>query len=256
MKGLGLVLLAALLVSVALIMPAGALKFVESQKEMALTIEQGGSAEFTLLLIDLGKDGFLVPEGEIDDWISFGNNRLDMYEYKLGSMAIEGGVYMVNVTVDVPEDAEAGEYEGTIDCHSTTTTQIALKVRVVPSLEEVRGLQAANEELQATVENMTMELSETRGDLQDRIAEISSYQQNMTLLEGELEKSRNASQELENKNVQLTGQVMMGYSGQFIIGLIIGIIIIAVIAYRASIRKAFGSAGSGTGSGGYKGWKP
>ena len=83
----------------------------------------------------------------------------------------------------------------------------------------------------------------------------------LTGLEAELAGLREASQELEETNTQLTGQVAGGAPAQIAAGIVIGIIIVILYLGRGGIAKALRSAkrpstGGVEGGEKYRGWKP
>lgn len=257
LKGLkqivGLMLLVGMLLLPA---SASAMYLLNSQKEIDLVIEQGGSSDFILMLFDTESSDVLVPDGDIEEWITFGEGRLAVYE--CGNREIDG----VRVNVEVPSGTDAGEYTGVIGIVSGGDySEIAVSVRVVPTMNEIKDLQglvAINEGLQEAVENTSGELNNTKDELNEKIGEISKYQQNLTALEAELTGLKEKSTELEKENIQLTGQVVSGYSAQFVGGIVVGIVIIILLAYRASIGRALRRAKRPNvrGGGGYRGWKP
>ncbi len=257
MKGLGLasgaVLLSVLLV-LSLSVSVSAADILDSQKQMEFVVEQGGSAEFMLILIGTGSDT-LFPGGGIEDWVSFGEEHFAFYEYD------NAGISWVKITIDVPPQTEVGEYDGSI---LSSGDYSDITVRVVPQLDEIKSMQdleEMKEELQAMTESITQELNNNKDELQDRIAEISQYQQDLTGLEAELAGLREASQELEETNTQLTGQVAGGAPAQIAAGIVIGIIIVILYLGRGGIAKALRSAkrpstGGVEGGEKYRGWKP
>lgn len=250
MKGLGL----ALVVGMLLLSATVSADLQYSPKEVNLTIEQGGSANFMLTLSNTQSGDVLIPEGNIEDWISFTGGNL--YEFSYAESV------SVKVTVDVPDGTDVGDYTGAIGVVSDHYSEIPVSVRVVPTLNEIRDLQylrAVNRELQETAENISRELSNTRDELSGRIAEVSQYQQNLTGLESELADIREKAQGLEKENIQLTGQAVVGGSTQLAAGVLIGIVIVILFLYRRGVARSLGKvkgAGKGSGEVGYRGWKP
>lgn len=233
---------------------AGALDFLDSQRDVAFVIEQGGSAEFMLTLFNTRTKDALFPGGDIEDWITFGDGNIVIYECENREMDV------VKVTIDVPEDAEVGEHNGSILSNSG---HINIVVKVVPIMDEIKrlqGLEVINKELQAEAEGIRSELNNTNSELQWKIEEISQYQKELTGLEAELAKVNDKSQELERTNIQLTGQVVSGSSNQLVVGIVIGIVIVILLLKRARIAKAFRSTRRTSArverEDRYRGWKP
>lgn len=249
MKRLGLVFLVGILL---LSVSVSAADIHDPQEDISLVIEQGGSAEFVLLVFNTESNDFLFPDGEIEDWITFGETHLTEYRCE------NRGIDWVKITIDVPRDTEVGEYEGEILSDGGYSD---ITVKVVPPVDEIKSLQDledVKEELQAMTESISGELNDTKDNLQGRIAEISEYQQNLTGLEEELGELREKSQELEETNTQLTGQVASGGSAQIGVGIVIGIIIVILFLYRGRLAKSLRGARRGSGkieAGEYRGWK-
>jgi ElaB/YqjD/DUF883 family membrane-anchored ribosome-binding protein len=258
MKGLGLASAAALL-SVLLILSfsvsVSAADIYDDQEDISLVIEQGGSAEFILTVFNTESNDILFPDGDIEDWISFGESHLALYECE------NRGIDWVKITIDVPADTAVGEYEGLILSNGDYSD---ITVKVVPRLDEIKSMQdleEMKEELQAMTDSISQELNSTKGDLQGKIAEISQYQQNLEETEAELAELREKSQDLEEANTQLTGQVAGGAPAQIAVGIVIGIIIVILYLGRRGIARALRSArrpsaGGAEGGEKYRGWKP
>jgi hypothetical protein len=252
MKRLGPAFIA-VLVLLSLSICAGAADMVEGQERMEFTVEQGGSVEFLMLIFNTEANDVLFPYGDIDDWVSFGSTHLAVYECE--NRAID----WVMVTIDIPQDAEVGEYEGGV----TSNTEAAnIIVSVVPPLDEIKSMQdleEMKEELESMTDSISQELNSTKENLQDRIAEISEYQQDLAGLEAELAELEARSQGLEEENGMLTGQVAGAGTTQFVVGIIIGIIIIILYLNRKGIGKSISKARRPSAPGGeekYRGWKP
>ncbi len=251
MKRLGLVFLVGVLL---LSVSVSAADVHEDQEEITLIMEQGSILEFPLVLLYIhASDKDLFVYGDLDNWIMFGEAKLNTHYFSQ-----DAWIDAVKVTIDIPEDAEVGEYEGGIASDDILSD---ITIRVVPPLGDIQSmqdLQEIKEELQEMTESISQELNDTKENLQGRIAEISEYQQNLTGLEEELGKLREKSQELEETNTQLTGQVAGGGSAQLGVGIVIGIIIVILFLYRGRLAKSLRGARRGSGrieAGEYRGWK-
>lgn len=246
MKGLGLILLVGVLLFSA---SAGAIYVDDSQEDITLTMEQGSRLEFPLLVFSSkASDQSLFAYDDIEDWITFGVGRLREYDFTQDSYTLNA----VRVTIDVPESAEVGKYNGGIASNGILSD---ITIKVVPPLDEIKSLQdleVMKGELQDMADGISGELNDTKESLQKRIAEISQYQQNLTNLETELAELRERSWELEKTNTELSGQVVAGSPAQIVFGVLAGIIIVVLFLYRGKIGKVLRSSRPEA----YRGWKP
>jgi peptidoglycan hydrolase CwlO-like protein len=260
----GQILVSFLAVSLSLILLSSSIhaqSVPESQEDMKLTMERGSSFQFFLLVNDVEEEVTLIAEGDIEDWVRFG-------EGKLAEMNITPTFYtsVVLVTVTVPDDMELGEYEGVINADNAKLASLEIKVTLELSDakayeqlsdvdKEVSGLKDKVESQTDSLNSMRIQLATLKKEVSDRMEEIYEYQRDLVELEDaksaletenselqqDLESLQAKSDDLEESNRQLnemTGMLVgTQLPGMFLGGVILGVIFVTLVIKRSHVAK-------------------
>lgn len=220
---------------------ASALSIPPSQQKITLTIEQGDSYTFLLVIQNIEQVIDLSSAGEIASWLSFdGKDNYTLYPSIIAT---------VPVTISVPIDAEIGSYKGEIRANDNLLTEINLEVTL--PLTEVRVLQELAKvdaeinrlktEILEVVNKIKEELNTTRENLTQEILAIAEYQKNIVLLEQKISELETRSSILEESNKrlnQLTGNIIATrYPLPFAVGLVVGILCVFVFLKREEVTN-------------------
>ena len=239
----------AVCLSVVLLAPiAAAIDVPPTQETVTLTMERGSSHSFFLLVQEVYEARTLSGGGDIGDWITFGDGKLEEIEIPQSFQT-----NIVLVTVTVPDDIELNEYEGVINEDgrrlSTIRVKVTLELSDAKAYSKLSDVDKEVSELEERVETMTGSLNSMRTqvatlekEVSDKMQEIYEYQRDVTTLEDEKERleTENAdlgqelseltskSQELEASNEQLnemTGMLVgTQMPGMFFAGILLGMI--------------------------------
>jgi myosin heavy subunit len=240
---------------------ASALDVPPSQEDIILTMERGASLPIFLLVNDVDEEVTLKADGEIENWVRFG-------EDKEAELNITPAYYttVVLVTVSVPKDAELEEYEGSINADSRKLSSLRIKVTLELSDakayeqlsdvdEEVNRLREKVESMADSLNSMRVQIATLEEEVSSKMEEIYKYQKDLTALENEkndLEEENTAlaqnlqdlqtkSDELEESNKELnelTGMLVgTQLPGMFFGGIILGIIVVTLALKRSHVAK-------------------
>jgi FtsZ-binding cell division protein ZapB len=261
----------AVCLSIALLLPSASATDVPStQESMDFTIERGSSHSFFLLVSELSSDVTLSGGGDIGDWISFGDGKLN--EIKIPETSV---INIVLVTIDVPDGIDLDEYDGVINENGRRLSLLRVKVTLdlsdAKSFEqlsdvdkEVTGLQEKVESLTGSLVNVRSQLATLEKEVSDRMEEIYKYQRDVTALEDEkarleaenqnLDKDISALQEksaeLEESNTelnQMTGMLVgTQLPGMFFAGIMLGVVSLTLVVKREHFARKIRAKLKGT----------
>ncbi|MBN2330417.1 MAG: hypothetical protein JXC85_01250 [Candidatus Aenigmarchaeota archaeon] len=238
-----------------------AISVPSAQENIDLTIERGSSYSFFMLVNDVDEEAVLTAEGEIDDWVRFG-------EDKKTKINVSSSFFMtiVLVTITVPEGMDLDEYTGMIKADGRKISSLAVKVTLELSDakafeqlsdvdKEVGNLKDKVESLTESLNMMRVDVATLEAEVSSRMQEIYEYQRNLTVLEderdsllsenteleSELNEFMDRSAELEESNKELnaiTGSLISTQlPGMFFGGVILGIIAVTLVVKRAHVAK-------------------
>ncbi len=241
-----------LFVTLFLAQGALALDVLSSQEDMTLTIERGDSLQFALILQNVQEKATVKATGEIADWTGFwddGEGEYDVYP---------GQGYII-VRIDVPQDAETGEYDGQIVSGSDVLSRITVRataeltdVKAYEKLsdvgEQVGNLRSDLSTISGAVSGIKSKVESLESDLPGQMESACGNQQDITELENENQKLSDeidglsaSLTEAEESNKELndfTGMLVgTQIPGTFVGGLILGIAIVTLVINREMVKK-------------------
>ena len=232
-----------------------------SQETITLTMERGSSLSFFLLVNEVYEEVVLDAEGEVSDWISFGEGEEAEI---IIPQSFQTNIVMV--TISVPDDVELDEYDAItrVDGRKLQTLRIKVTLELSDAKaysklsdvdEEVGQLEEKVEGMSGSLNNMRVQIATLEEQVSEKMQEIYEYQRDVTALEDEkvrletenedlgqdLEELQSKSQELEASNTQLnemTGMLVgTQLPGMFFGGVIIGVIIVTLVVKRSHVAR-------------------
>jgi hypothetical protein len=235
---------------------AHAISVPNTQEQVEVTIERDSSHSFFLLISDVDEETILTSDGDIKDWVRFG-------EEKQKQINVSSSFFMtiVLVTISVPDDADLDEYTGKIRADGRRLTDLRVKVTLELSDvkafeqlsdvdEEVGSLNEQVEHLTDSLNTMRVDMAALEAEVSSSMVEISDYQKNLSALEkernelasennqllSELKSIKDKTAELEQSNQELnaiTGSLISTQvPGMFLGGIILGIVIVTLVLKR------------------------
>ncbi len=218
---------------------------LESQEDVTLTLERGSTYEFPLMLRDVDESMELSIDGEIEDWVGFGNGM----ESKITITAWQPYVIL---KIEIPDDEELGEYDGEILAGDSVISEMIIKVTLdlsnVIANEEVADLQDKVDILTDSVRELRSHVATLEYNVSEKVGEIYEYQKDLNMLEKENEELTEKNIELEEKYIEtattneelndLTGALVgTQLPGMFIGGMLIGVITMVTILNRGEVKR-------------------
>lgn len=210
---------------VLLVPSALAVTTVESQKNIAVTLEQGEQYAFNLLLKNITARVDIETEGNASEWVTYGEEQTDAYV--ITNLVDQ----TLKVTVFVPSSAGIEEYEARIMANDNILSRIYISVieaftesfdelqtEVTTLKKEISELREQQSEMQSRLGEVKAGQKETgektdivedivRG-MDDKLNSIQSFQDDLKQWREDYEKQREETQarieEMENKNKELT----------------------------------------------------
>ena len=239
------------LIVLSLISTASAIEVLdESQDDITLILEQGSEYEFPLLIHDISGETLIKSEGKIDDWISIWGES---------EMKIFPGNTFVRISINVPEEADLGEYTGEVTADGKTLSFFTIKV--TPKYTEViahESLSSMDEEVGTLGERvlaLTTDIGELRtqiavleDDINKKVEEIYQYQKDLDALEKEREELEASYESLQEDYSESEAQVtelneitgaLVGTQmpGMLIGGILLGIILTIFLINRQKVKR-------------------
>ncbi len=238
-----------------------ALSVPASQEDIYLTMERGSSHHLFLLVNNVEELVTLRADGEIEDWITFGENKKAEY-----NISPSYSTEIVLVTISVPAKTELAEYKGSVKADGKKLSSLEIKVTLELSDakayeqlsdvdEEVGRLKEKVESLTDSMNSMRVQLATLEEEVSDKMQDIYAYQKNLTALENEKSRLESEKAEIEQnlKNLQVKSEgleesnrqlnemtgMLVGTQlpGMFFGGIILGVIAVTLIVKRAHVAK-------------------
>ncbi|MBN1896368.1 MAG: hypothetical protein JW789_01415 [Candidatus Aenigmarchaeota archaeon] len=231
---------------------ASAINAMDSQKDITIVIERGNSYEFPLILQNVDDDSGIEILGDKDGWVGFWNP--DAYQY-----TVITGQFLVLISIEVPENANLGEYDFEITSGTNVISKLKLKVTIqlsdAKAYEKLADVDNEVGDLKTKVLVLSDDIGDLRSDvatleysLSEKVSEIQDYQKDLTKLETENEKLSDDLDEVSElyqnaskKNEELTTFTGMLVNtqipGMFTMGIILGITLVTVIVKREIVKR-------------------
>lgn len=241
----------AVMFSLFLIQQCSAISAIDSQKSMTLTIEKGSSLEMPVVIQDVSEVTEIKATGDIADWVSFWGNH--------STYDIFPGQTYILVSIDVPDDAKLGEYDGTIKAGSDTVSRIRIKVTIkladAKAYQEMEAVDKQVNSLKDRVSDLTSDIKMLRTqvvtlqyNMTKKVEEIYKYQRDLSELEKDNSELKESLQEIKNQYAEvkkeneklnsLTGSlVSTQIPGMFLVGIVIGVFAMLVTFRREHYKR-------------------
>ena len=235
----------------ALVAGALSLSVIEEQKQILVTLEEGRSVEFLVVIwndaLSILQDVEITSSGDISSWLSFEGSDFYTIDYMSG-----GGFAFMPVKISVPDGTGMGEYTGDIKADGSVLSRITARVVLsMPDIELLQETSDLDEEISRLSDELSKKIDLNREDLVRQIVELSEYSEDVSdltsskrELEDQLAELQNQLKDMEAKEQELdtiTGQLSAGSSANLVIGLFVGALLVFLFLNRRKFTKKINS---------------